>query len=129
MWPFKSKQDSEDDRLRLAEFRCWNDGAYPYDSLMECERCITDHAVRGCGLPEHNGFVAIAHDAGLHIHPFLINQKAKVVVTPQMRIEAGKFLLDRRAEILQLRELYSSHYKQPKPVQESQPQAQEQAID
>jgi hypothetical protein len=125
MWPFKGAQTSpqEYERLCMAEYRCWNAGAFPYDLLRGCKRCITHHAVRGCSLPEHNGFVAIVHDAGLHVHRILMNGERTFTITESDEIAAGKFLLEKRAEIMQLRELYSELYYQPAPVQEAQPQA------
>lgn len=128
MWPFKTKQISEpetqlseQDKLYVAEYRCWTAGAFPYDFLRGCGRCITDHAVRGCCRPEHNGFVAIVHDAGLHVHRLLVNGERKFAISKQDEIDAGKFLVEKRAEIVQLRDLYSVYYKQPETVQAAKP--------
>lgn len=117
MWPFKAKARDSQEAAYIAEFNCWNRGAYPYDRLLGCKVCITEHAVSGCEMPEHNSFTATAHDASLHLHPELVADTC--VYKKGQKVALGKFLVENRGTILSLRELYDIHYPKPKPTADS----------
>ena len=111
-WPFGAKAQPY-----LGEFDHWNAGSYPYERLI-CGRCLTEHAVYGCEIPEHHELTRGARELGLDQYPDLVAGPGWRYWL--IRRKLGRFLYEHRVEILGLRRVYAYFRKGPMVLEEEQ---------